>query len=530
MSIISDIRQQLFGNNPFGERIPLTSETSVGDIRTRPDLYDFLGETREAQATAIAEKLIPHTQYHAERTAIFEYIVDFLHSSTLEADVYAFIGKGVNLAKRPFLAPTGLMYLDKEKTQIGSALEHGQSGEFRFQEQYRWDTYFQNKFLLLIGAHDIARDQLLNFVDVYQAYGRIPNALASEFLSHSQPPFEALAAHDILHATGEQSNTAWYQAMMQTVERELFTEWWDHNLGRIHPRQDANYDKSTLFYNEEAPYLTRYTSIHFHPLMVGTQDGKDHQRLTAGYGEDYLSVQLHSLIWSVLNHLAEYYADDNERQALYQTAIEKLRTDINAFMWNEEAGLYRNYSIRDDEQIIYGDLSAQIFPLFVGLASLAQAQKIKNNLETYFESKIGLATTSETLRARGQLADPVAGWSDEDTQWELNIWPPLMMVAVEGLLHEKYSSEPGFADYAIKLQQKWVAWLEFQFEQDGTFHEKSPRDQVSDVSEGFYGNLPGFGWTIASYGTFLHRLAKIDGALDEVEQIKLAFHNNTKSS
>ena len=78
-----------------------------------------------------------------------------------------------------------------------------------------------------------------------------------------------------------------------------------------------------------------------------------------------------------------------------------------------------------------------------------------------------------------------------------------------------------------RVQKKWVAWLEAKFETDPsqtrTFHEKAPYDTKVPVGKGFYGNLPGFGWTIASYATFLHRIAQIDGALDQVDRIKEDF-------
>jgi neutral trehalase len=109
----------------------------------------------------------------------------------------------------------------------------------------------------------------MNLVEVFKKYGRIPNALTTEFLSHPQPPFEALAAADFregeggVHVGDQGKWGEWYDEVMKTVEEELFTEWWDHGSGRIHPRQD------TEFYKMYKPYMTRYVSVHFHPLLVG---------------------------------------------------------------------------------------------------------------------------------------------------------------------------------------------------------------------------------------------------------------------
>ncbi len=529
-------------------------------IKTRPDLYDFLGDTLEEQARTIGKRLLEVGTYateahRSERQPIFEYIVRFLHNSTFEAEINAPIGKGLNLAKHPYLAPTGLVRIENGKNSgVHSAIEITEpldSGVFRFQEQYRWDTYFQNKFLLLIGADEIAINQLLNLVEVFESYERIPNALTTDFLSHPQPPFEAIAAFEILEARSDfgKDNTnlthvGWFDRVMRVAQEELFTEWWDYGRQRIHPRQDPRFHENqevkgreieAPFYNpEERPFLTRYVTVHFHSLLVGVQDGKDHQRLTAQYGEEYLAVQLHTLLWGLLDRLVDYYTHlnpDADRCQLYQDAQEKLGKTINDLMWNPDApadGAWRNYSLRDGTFIEYGDLSAEIFPLFVGLATRKQAEKTLENLKRYYTGDIGLASTSIYLRYGGPLAGTVSGWPESSTQWELNTWPPLMLVAVEGLMRDEYADIPGIQTYATELMQRWVAWLEHSFFDEHsllyqTIPEKCQFDTRVLLSEGFYGNLPGFGWSIACYGTFLSRLSRIENGLEGIDKYKQYF-------
>ena len=522
MSNITKLRKDILGKDILTD-----------SIKTQPKLYRFLGRGRKKQAHRIANLLIPDSHPNAKilrdnRKDIFQYIVDFLRNSTLKVKLNQPIGKGMNLAKYPYLAPTGLTEKSLGHDKIIPAYEltdEDTIGDFRFQEQYRWDTYFQNKLLKLIGGNQVAIHQLMNLVEVFKRYGRIPNALSTEFLSHPQPPFEALAAMDFEELRNDKSIKPrdWYKQVMETVEQDLVTEWWDYGSGRIHPRQDKAFH--ALF----GDYLTRYVSVHFHPLLAGCQDGKDHHWITAHFGENYLSVQLNCLVWANVNRVKAYYASlpkqskkTRQKVETYSQISQELKAQINQWMW-VDSGKYRgfrncSFDLKKQETaaILYGDLSAEIFPLFVGLATEKQAQITMENLKAYYEGDIGLATTSPRLRDDKILSAP-DGWSPDSLQWEVNSWGPMMIVAVEGLLkYGKGDPESEFTKFAVSLQQKWVAALEalfYQHDERGQqlfFREKMKfqKDEDVEMSEGYYSNLPGFGWTIASYALFLNNLAK----------------------
>lgn len=475
-----------------------------------PQIYDKLGSTLQEQAQTLASLILPGNDYQKERQdrqEIFEYIVLFLHRSTFQAPLNSFIGKGQNLAKRPYLAPTGFRTTNPDGEELPDF--------FYFAEQYRWDTYFHNVLLKLIGFSDVATGQLLNLVDVFNQYQRIPNALTTEFLSHPQPPMEALSAHQL--CASDQKKPSWFSPLMHTVEAELFTEWWDFKSGKVYPRQTQE------FVSQFGPYLSRYVSIHMHPLLVGCQDGKDHSWINAYYGEYYLPVQLNCLLLKNVELLTNFYTTDQpdaEKAQFYQTAQEEMRSRMQELFWVESGRWrgFRNYSIGTSEipagPILYGDLSAEIFPLLVGLATPEQAHITLENLQRFYEGDIGLASTSPQLRAGGSIPDSPTGY---EFQWELNAWPPMMMLAVEGL--QNYSQNPGdaFDSYAQKLQKQWVQWIEQEFmssKNDPThhgqpaMHEKAPYTSSMEVKPGYYGNLRGFGWTVASYLTFLRNLGQ----------------------
>jgi hypothetical protein len=493
-------------------------------VEPYPQVYEsFLGVSFKDQLHSIAEASIPgdgNEFLRRDRRKLFEYILNFLRNSTFKVGREQ-IGKGLNLATRPFLAPTGFV----EKDESGNKVR----GAFCFMEQYRWDTWFQNLILLMMGGIQMAVDQLLNLVDVYHEFGRISNALTTEFLSHPQPPFEGLAAiaiaqslQDLAQVSIEPEN--WYQQVMETIRDELFSEWWDAATNRINPRQTPS------FIEDYSPLLSRYVSIHFHPLLVGCQDGKDHNYINAKYGQEFIPVQLNSLIWKNLCILVDYYqqqGDEEQAKAFFELA-EEMKRDMNHFFWQDEGPWrgFRNYSIRESDEgpILYGDLSAEIMPLFVGWASQEQARITLENVKKYYQGDIGLAATSEELRVGGSITHAPEGF---EYQWEENAWPPLMIMAVLGF--KQYSQHPGdeFDQFVLELEKNWVKALEkyfLQLQQEtgrGVFYEKMPHSTTTEVNDGFYGNLPGFGWTIASYMMFIKDLAErgaIDWTMDDLQQ------------
>jgi neutral trehalase len=486
-----------------------------------PQHYSFLGATPLDRALTIGRAIIPdgHDPYEAERLRImrldiFRYITSFLEKSTFPANLDVTGEKGIGLSARPFLAPTGMTRQDVEKNTTKVI------GSFRFAEQYRWDSLFQIQLLLQVGASELALALLMNLVDVQAKFHRIPNALTTDFLSHPQPPLETFMALELLKAGVDSTQSSWLDQTMNAVRADLLTEWLDFNSGRINPRQ---YEPLQAIHDS---VLSRYTSVHFHSLLVGCQDGKDHNRLNADRGEHYLPVQLNCLLYAECHALHLYYAGQgNAKDAqLFGTLAQKIKEDMNRLMWvadGEWAG-FRNYAIVDAEEdnktgsqrvsgvIHTDDLAAEIWPLYTGLATPAQAKVLLRNIEQRYQGDIGLPATSPLRRNHDDLRhDLDQHWS---LQWELNAWPPLMMVAVAGL--QNYSQQPGdeFDQLAIKLQLQWVRALEqFFFHTPVTmqhyFPEKMPYRKDEEVQEGVYKNLPGFGWTLASYVQFMHNLA-----------------------
>ena len=452
--------------------------------QTHSELFDFLGKSKEDRVAVLIKKIGGDNPTELEKK-IYEYIIDFWERSTISVEYKEQGFKGINLAKRPFLAPTG-----------------SNNGEtFAFGEQYRWDTFFQNRGLILTGGLNLALGQLLNLTDVYNEFKRIPNALSSPFLSRPQPPFEMVMVMDLLK--NGVSHTSEIVGAVHVIEEELVTEWLDYQSGKQNHRQS----KELV---EKFGILTRYEP-HSNPFMVGCEDGKDHNWITATYSFEHLPVQLNAILYGTISSLYEYYAapkwgNNMSKAEIYDQLKNQMYADFQKTFWCKTGKWegFRDYSLLKGKEgfILYGDLSAEVFPLFFKLATQEQAEKTKNNLEKYYKGDIGLSTTSLELRNGGSIpVEPQGQWK---FQWEYpNCWPPLMMVAVEGLKNYGYVKE------AAEYEKNWIAYVEKEFEKTDGFAEKYPFSTETKIEPGFYGTMKGFGWTVATYLWFMKDLSKV---------------------
>lgn len=477
---IQDLRQKVLGDGRL-----------ISFPKKAEHLLGFLGNTRGERINNLRSRIVSGEderirKIREKRSRIFEYIYDFWADSLLDIPYMAYSYRGMNLAKRPFLSPTA----PQENSLYG------------FYEQYRWDTFFQNHGIMLAGGFDVAINQLLNLADVFTEYKRIPNVLASAFLSHAHPPMEAVGFRDCLQSGANKGD--WCGKVVDAIKGELLTEWWDRGIPKIHLRQNEELA-------ERFGLLTRYTRIHFDPIMAGCEDGKDHNWVTIKYGYEYLPVQLNSLIFSILDTLVWYYGDetlgnDAQQADLFREFRSAFVNDFQKVFWHsgDKWEGFRNYSIRKGNEgaILYGDLAAEVFPLFTGIATQEQADVTKNNLEKYYKGSYGLAATSLELRNGGSIEHEPAAPHDWKWQWEHpNCWPPLMYAAVEGLKRYGYKQE------AIEYEANWLKYIEEEFELNGSFPEKTSFDKAESLSHGFYGKVGGFGWTIGVYLSFLKDLS-----------------------
>jgi alpha,alpha-trehalase len=142
-------------------------------------------------------------------------------------------------------------------------------------------------------------------------------------------------------------------------------------------------------------------------------------------------------------------------------------------MWRGSANAFLDYDWRN-KRALDRVTAATAFPLFVGLASRTQAQRVSLTIRELLLGPHGLATTTE----------------DTGQQWdEPNGWAPLQWIAIDGLRRN------GEISLAAKLAETWVTENARVYCETGKLVEKY---NVRDAGEGAGGEYPvqdGFGWS-----------------------------------
>ena len=156
--------------------------------------------------------------------------------------------------------------------------------------------------------------------------------------------------------------------------------------------------------------------------------------------------------------------------------------------WKEKRGTF----------FIWVIFRQRYFRSFSKLATPDQSRKNKKViLQPIIKGDIGLSSTSFRVAKRGSIPqEPVGPWK---FQWEYpNCWPPLMMIAVEGL--KNYGFVKGGKGIWAKLGN--FCWEENLIGLKRICGKVPPHSTQTKVEQGYYGNMKGFGWTIATYLCF----------------------------
>jgi neutral trehalase len=480
----------------------------MAEPKSMPELYDFMGNTTQEQINFLGEKIfrVEDMGYLESRHDVFTGVIKFLLKSTVQADHRDMTGRGINLARMPFLSPS----------------MPESPGKFSQTGQFRWDTYWHNYIYILLGMKDMAWGQLENIADVYSDYGRAPNALSADFLSHAQPPLEAVSAFELIE--NGLIDVHAFDKIINFIEHELNNFWWDRFNTRANPKQSADMRDARIRLNIFSDTLTRHNSIHFDPLLVGCEDGEDHTSLTIAIGEDLISVKLNSIIYRNLVLLSDYYAikmtDKNIPEELqtrykfksegYKAHAELLKKSINQIFWENEDEWrgFRSYSLKHRRTIKSDRLSDEVTPLWSRIATDEQAEVIRQNLRNHYSCKNGLSNTARKGEVTSENFPILEAIPDKKLQWNDNVWAPTIDFAVSGLLNYSQSKGDIFYEDAMNYAAKFVNWAERAFRKYGAFPEKAPKNDSVMVNGGLYGELLGFGWTIAVYLKFIKILSQ----------------------
>jgi alpha,alpha-trehalase len=214
----------------------------------------------------------------------------------------------------------------------------------------------------------------------------------------------------------------------------------------------------------------------------------------------YAPVCLNSLLYKNekdLEQISRWLGHEAEASK-WNARAEKRKQLITRYLWDEKTGFFFDYDIVNKQMSSYRYATA-MYPLWAGLATPEQAQRVLKNLTT-LEKPGGLAMSTEETEA----------------QWDLPYgWGNIEMLAVDAL--RRYGDN---AD-ADRISYEFLSMVAENFRRDGYIVEKYnvvTRSSDAHVELGYKMNVVGFGWTNAAFLELLHGLPKEAVARLEAEQ------------
>ncbi|MEO6062033.1 MAG: trehalase family glycosidase [Thermoflexales bacterium] len=344
-----------------------------------------------------------------------------------------------------------------------------------FQEMYYWDSFF-----ISLGLADTPHAQLIadvaeNFAALIERFGVIPNGTRYYFLSRSQPPLfteQIKLALAVAPPTSEVASPAWLARMLDLAEREHETVW----LGTAQPHHRLVHRG-----------LSRYFDINYLDVLASCESGWDHSTRCDDRWLEHLPVDLNCILYARERDMADFAETlgQPERAARWRARAAARQATLVALMWDEAEAFFFDYDYAAGRINPHASL-AGFYPLWAGLASAEQAERVVAIWLPRFQQPGGLVTTL-TEQAGRQWAWP-------------NGWAPLQWLVAAGLDRYGYRAE------AREARRRWSETCLNAFERTGAFWEKynvvAPQ---ASTEEGLYGQLHGFGWTNGVLVDFLRQ-------------------------
>lgn len=371
----------------------------------------------------------------------------------------------------------------------------------RFGAMWYWDTYFAMLGLAESGRYDLIEGMIKNYAFLIRKFGHIPCGTRTYYLSRSQPPFFSHMVELLAEKKGKRillqylpyliaEYRYWMQGAKQLSENYVADQ---HAVrmpdGSILNRYfDAKRNPRPEMYKEDVNTALeepdRLASKVYVDLRAAAESGwdfssrwfKDGQNLHTIHTTDIVPVDLNCLMAHLEQTIAEAYrfAKQNWLAEKYEQKAEVRKATIDKYCWNKKAGFYFDYDFIDGKQTDHTTLAA-VFPLYMNLASKAQANSVAQILAEKFLKPGGLVTT---LATTGQ-------------QWDSpNGWPNLQWAAIVGLRNY------GFNDLAEEIKKRWVHTNLAIYKEKGKLVEKyNVVDPAMPAGGGEYELQDGFGWT-----------------------------------
>ena len=371
----------------------------------------------------------------------------------------------------------------------------------RFDEVYYWDSYFTMLGLEESGRDDLALGMVENFASLIDRYGHIPNGNRTYYLSRSQPPFFASMVE--LIAAASHAPAAIYVRFLPALSREY--AFWMEGADTLEPGQayrrvvrlrdgtllnrywddrDSPREESYREDVETARVSRRPAAEVYRDLRAGAETGWDFSSRWLADGKTLesidttalLPVDLNSVLFQLETTLAKAYAlsHNAERASELSDRAASRKAAVLRYLWDPSRGVYTDYLWREGK--LSGKITAaSLYPLFFGLVTKSQADRVAKVVRADLLKPGGLVTTT----------------IESGQQWDApNGWAPLQWIAVRGLA--RYGED----DLARTIASRWMNTVVTVYRRTGKLMEKyNVVDPSLAGGGGEYPGQDGFGWT-----------------------------------
>ncbi len=365
-----------------------------------------------------------------------------------EADVAADPKGTLLYLPRPYLTPGG--------------------SEAAFNEMYGWDTFFINLGLLAHGRLDLVLNHILNHLHMIDTYGVVLNGNRTYYLGRSQPPLLAESVRLYLEEGGEADVAARAYGLL---EQEYEGYW------------QAEHHTTPVGLATNRDLLEEGLRAE---LAAEAETGLD---FTAIYGGDVrrcVPLVTNCALVQYARALSDIAArlDDPEGAGKWQTEADRRAGRIRDLCWDEEAGFFLEYDYVDGKRLPYLSVCAY-WTLWAGVATPEQAATLVRKLGR-FEQPHGLSVTDKTY--------PSPHPEFTNLQWAYPLgWPPLQIIAVEGLARYGYTRE------AERIARRFIGMMLAQYaETDKLWEVYNAVTGTTDVPIERYPPYALHGWSSAA--------------------------------
>jgi len=371
----------------------------------------------------------------------------------------------------------------------------------RFTALWYWDSYFTMVGLAASGRYDLVEDMIKNLTFMIRKFGYIPSGSRTYYVGRSQPPFFTAMIDVLAQRDGKATFVKYLPYLL--VEYRFWMRGYKqlHALAPAYRRVVLMSDGSLLnryYDNKRTPRPESYkedvetaykaseriASQVYLDVRAAAESGwdfssrwfKDGKNLTTIHTTDIIPIDLNCLLVQLEETIASTYR--MLKQSLlakpYEQRARARIAAIRKYCWSPEQGFFMDYDFVAKERT--GHLSlAGAFPLFVGIASKAEAAAVAEALKKKFLRPGGLVTTL----------------ADTGQQWDApNGWAALQWIAIQGL--RRY----GYDELADEIKKRWIATNEALYKSTGKLVEKYNVIHPGSVAGGGeYALQDGFGMT-----------------------------------